>query len=374
MFIRRLKLAHFRNYRHLEIEADPGIFALIGFNGSGKTNILEAIHFLCMTRCNQALQDTQIMQHGADFFRAEAIVQHDGKQHHVAAKCQPGKQKVFETDGKVCDKQADHIGRFPVVMVAPDDQNLIMEGSENRRKFLDAMIAQMDHDYLRDLMVYGKVLRQRNQYLKDTAGQQTFEPLLLESYDQKLIPPAGRIARRRSEVISLYGSLFNTAYQSIAGSHETVDISYFSPLLSADMGEILRKNASRDRILQRTTSGVHKDDLLINLNGNPVKKYASQGQRKSIVLALRFAQYALMKESMKQKPLLLLDDIFAKLDIRRVERIFTWLGDGAFDQVWITDTDRERIEHISRQHGIPVNWYLIDAGTATREQGILPEK
>ncbi len=318
----------------------------MGHNGSGKTNLLAAIYFLCMGKEHDGAADHYALQHGSDFFR---LAGHFGLSEEqldrIVVKVQKRKRKIIERNNVAYDKLSDHIGRYPVVMVTPDDVNLIHEGSEMRRRLLDNSLCQTQSAYLRHLITYNKVLAQRNALLKQHGGQ----PLpagLLNIYDEQMAEPAQYIHEARKAFIEPFNSLLQAAYRAISDQAEEVNISYQSQLEAENWYSLLDSRAEKDRILQRTTGGIHRDDLVFTQGDHPLKRVASQGQLKTFVLSLKLAQYQLLQSQTGRQPILLLDDIFDKLDQTRVRRLLNLILEADYGQVFLTDTSPERVQQL----------------------------
>lgn len=328
----------------------------------GKTNLLDAIYYICMSKSNFSGNDRNVVQKASDFFRIEAQFSRKNKTEKIVAKVIPGKQKTMERNGVAHSKLADHIGLFPVVIIAPDDTSLVVEGSEERRRFLDNTLSQSDPIYLTQLMIYNKVLRQRNAALKNMAANHRFNPTLIKTYDNQLLEPAALIFEKRQQFLTQIAPIFNEFYQKISNRQETVQFEYKSKLIGNSLADLLNENQEKDRILQRTTQGIHKDDLAFRMNDFPVKQFASQGQIKSFVLALKLAQFHFLKNLKKIPPILLLDDIFDKLDSHRVRHLLDLLLKNQFGQIFITDTHETRIEEIVKELNIDYQKMVIENG------------
>ena len=308
----------------------------------GKTNLLDAVYFLCMAKSHFNVPDQAILRNGAGFMRMEGYFERTGRPEKIVVKYEPRKPKVLERDGLPYGRLADHIGLLPVVFIAPDDAELLTEGSEARRRFLDNTLCQTDPAYLRALMTYNRVLQQRNALLKQMAGSRV--PLeLLEAYDLQLLQPASYIYAQRSTFVDSFSQIFLERYAAIAPQVEEVEILYRSELAEAPLENLLKAQFQRDCVLQRTTSGPHRDDLDCRIGGMPVKRFASQGQRKSFLLALKLAQYEIIRQHKGFCPVLLLDDLFDKLDPQRTGRLIELIAGDSFGQVFITDTQESRI-------------------------------
>lgn len=332
----------------------------------GKTNLLDALYYLCMGKSYFVPNDRYLALHGTDFFRLEGHFLREGKPEKVVAKVIPGKKKELERNDVAYSKLSEHIGFLPVVIIIPDDTLLATEGSEERRRFLDNTISQLDPVYLRHLIQYQKVLRQRNAALKQMAESGRFQESLLEVYDLQMQAPGLYIYDKRQEFIDAFNPILAKVYQLISGGAETAHCRYRSALQKeADLLELLRQTRDKDRIMHRTTNGLHRDDLVFHLDDYPLKRFASQGQLKSYILALKLAQYELIKQHKNHSPLLLLDDIFDKLDHSRVDHLLALLLEGDFGQIFITDTDQKRVSQMIESKNSAYQEFLITRGKAT---------
>ncbi|MFH1121494.1 MAG: DNA replication/repair protein RecF [Bacteroidota bacterium] len=347
MFLKKLTLFNFKNYEEASLEFSEKINCFTGSNGAGKTNLLDAIHYLSFTKSYFNLIDGQNIRHDAGFFAIHGqFVRNGSGPDDVSCIQKRNNKKQFRINSKEYDRMADHIGEFPLVMVSPYDRDLINEGSELRRKYIDSVISQFDRQYLEDLIVYNKALAQRNALLKIFGERKYFDDASLEIWDEQMKGPAGRIFKRRREFLDGFLPVFGRYFEFISHGDEKVDILYHSDLSESEMGELLSLNLQRDLSSRYTTSGIHKDDLELLIDGYPVKKFGSQGQQKSFVVAIKLAQFEYTRNIKGYKPILLLDDIFDKLDSNRVDRIIKLVGENSFGQVFITDTQPERINHI----------------------------
>lgn len=346
MHLHQLKLTNFKNYGQQSLELSPRLNCFTGLNGMGKTNVLDAVHFLCLCKSHSGLPDRNLVRHEQSFLRLEGWFEQPGEQTRIVAKFAVGQRKEIERNGVPYSRLIDYIGQFPVVMIAPDDVSLVQAGSEERRRFLDTTLAQISPGYLHNLVVYNHLLKQRNALLKAFAEERRFDATLLESIDRQLPGPAQLLFAQRRTFIEGLRPLLQDAYTTLSGGQETVEATYQSDLEDGDFAEILPTVLEKDRLLQRTTRGPHRDDLALFMDGHPVKKFASQGQLKSFLLALRLAQYEVLRQEKGVAPLLLLDDIFDKLDEQRVRHLIGLLLGRDFGQIFITDTQRGRIESI----------------------------
>lgn len=356
MVIRSLKLVQFRNYEDESFNFHPEINAIVGLNGMGKTNVLEAIYYLCIGKSYFSPSDKFVVRKNGDFFRINGTFDDGAEIKDVVIKCQAGIKKDIEVAGVKSEKISDHIGQFLCVIVAPNDIQQMLEGSEERRNFLNNTIVQSDRKYLDALMQYTQLLKHRNALLKNFLDTHTFNAVLLESVTSGIFKPATYIYEKRKEQIEKIVPVFNKMYYEISGGCENCDITYHSQLENDTLESLLRSNLERDRILGRTTQGIHKDDLIFSMDQQPLKNFASQGQLKSYVLALKLTQYKMIENSTGKKPLILLDDIFDKLDQDRVRQLLELLTTHGFGQIFITDTMESRIhntlQQIDREHVI----------------------
>lgn len=365
MYLAQLKLTQFKNYGELALELSPRLNCLTGLNGMGKTNVLDAIHFLCMCKNHTGLNDKQLIRHNDSFFRIEGQFRVEEEVQKIVAKFQSGQRKEMERNGVAYERLADYIGQFPVVMIAPDDVSLVQEGSEDRRRFLDSTLSQISAGYLNNLLIYNALLRQRNALLKQFAEQKHFDPILLKSIDRQMPGPALVIFEQRKVFVAAFGPLFREVYAAISNSREEVDVRYDSDLSEGLLEDLLPAVLEKDRMLQRSTLGPHRDDLALYMDGKPVKKFASQGQLKSFLLALRLAQYEVLRQAKGVSPILLLDDIFDKLDVQRVRHLVGLLIGRDFGQIFITDTQRGRIEEIIASFSGDYKLFEVEDGVIT---------
>lgn len=365
LHLEQIKLTNFKNYTWQEITCSPAVNCFVGLNGMGKTNLLDAIYYICMGKCHNGLTDVNVVHHEADFFRIEALFKKEEKTERVVAKVIPRKRKEFERNGLAYAKLSDHIGNFPVVIIAPNDTNIIMEGSEIRRRFLDNTLSQIDLAYLDALISYNKILRQRNAALKQFAEQRNFNANLLAVYDAQLLAPAQLIHAKRQDFIATFNPIFQETYATISGQREAVNCAYKSKLTDTLFETLLAESMEKDRALQRTTTGIHRDDLVLHIDHFSAKQFASQGQLKSLALSLKLAQYELLRRKKNMQPILLLDDIFDKLDKIRVQHLLELLLAQSFGQIFLTDTDELRVREILSKLDTPYQLFQIENGNAT---------
>lgn len=332
----------------------------------GKTNLLDAIYYLCMGKSYFSTPDTLIANHSSDFFRLEGQFKVNERAEHIVAKVIPRKKKELERNRVPYPRLSEHVGLLPVVMIAPDDTYLVSEGSEARRSFLDNTLSQINPEYLTELILYNKLLKQRNALLKQFAEHRSFDAAIIGVYNQQMLAPAQKLHEFRAAFMEEFRPLLQDMYRQIAGGAEKVDCTYRSKQASASFEALLEEALEKDRILQRTTVGPHRDDLVFTIEGYPLKRFASQGQLKSFVLALKLGQYQILAEKKNTSPILLLDDIFDKLDRQRVRHLLSLLQENTFGQVFITDTEQDRLAGIIQQTEQDFLVYEIQDGAAAQ--------
>lgn len=358
MYLRKLVLINFKNIAQAEITLSERLNCFVGDNGAGKTNVLDAVYYLSMSKSALTMTDGQSVRHGEDFFVVEGTYAGDsGSSDTVNCSFLRRSGKVLKLNGKEYDRMADHVGRFPVVMVSPQDSVLITDAAEERRRYLNAFLSQLDHDYLASLMRYNAVLAERNRFLKSSSDEQ-----MLQIYDMQLADHAARIYERRRDIIDRMRPLVAEFYRRLSGDREQVEIEYRSELASASMAELLSASRERDIINGFTTSGIHRDDMSLRIGGYPLRKYGSQGQQKSFLMSLKLAQYRILTEVCGERPLLLLDDLFDKLDTSRVENLLTLVSGEDFGQIFITDCNRSRLESILSRAGEKYALFTVEGG------------
>ncbi len=363
MFLSKLSLVNFKNYESAEMAFSDQVNCFTGNNGEGKTNLLDAIHYLSFCKSFFNPIDSQNILHEAPFFVIQGtFVDEEGKEEEVYCGLKRNQKKQFKRNKKEYSRLADHIGLFPLVMVSPADSELITEGSETRRRFMDTVIAQFDKHYLDDLIKYNKALSQRNALLKQFADSRRFDKASLEIWDAQLVEPGNAIYEKRAAFVKQFIPIFQKHYELISGGKEKVKLSYQSQLLDNDFAKVLEASVSRDRAMQYTTTGIHKDDLEFGIGGYPVKKFGSQGQQKSYLIALKLAQYDFIKKIKKMKPILLLDDIYDKLDDTRAKELMAIVSGESFGQIFITDTHDDRIPKLFKRSGADFKMFRIKKG------------
>jgi DNA replication and repair protein RecF len=365
----KISITQFKNYTFSTFSFTERVIGICGLNGKGKTNLLDAIHYLCFTKSYFSKTDSAFIQFEKDGFRLEGSVMAnytkadtdsedsssnkdsinqignlDNKDDQIVCIFRGVGKKEFLLNGVPYAKYSEHIGKYPCVMIEPDDIGLITGGSEDRRKFLDTLLCQIDSEYLQQLIIYTKVLQQRNSLLKRFAEQAKTDEGLLEVLNQQLTKPGNYIYSVRKAFAAQIIPLVQQFYKQIANNDEQVTLQYESHLNNATFESILNQYREKDGFLQRTNGGIHKDDISIALNGQVFKNIASQGQRKSLLFALKLAEFELLKVNKGFAPLLLLDDVFEKLDDQRMQNLLHWVCNDNDGQVFITDTHKKRLE------------------------------
>ncbi|MGY0408436.1 MAG: DNA replication/repair protein RecF [Polaribacter sp.] len=353
MYLQRLSLVNFKNLESQSFDFQQKINCFVGNNGVGKTNVLDAIYYLSFAKSYFNSVAIQNIKHGEPFFMIEGEYLLKDRNEKIVCSLKRGQKKVLKRNGKNYEKFSEHIGQLPLVIISPADRDLVTEGSEARRKFIDGVISQQNSTYLQDLIAYNKVLSQRNALLKYFAANRTFDALNLNVYNEQLAKYGSRIYEVRKEFLAAFIPIFNKKYQIISGDKELVNLSYKSQLHHFLMKDLLQNSLEKDKILQYTTSGIHKDDLSFEIGDYPIKKFGSQGQQKSYLIALKLAQLEFIKQQSNVTPILLLDDIFDKLDENRVTQIINLVNNDEFGQIFITDTHFDRTEHILKQRNKP---------------------
>jgi DNA replication and repair protein RecF len=401
MFLQKISLAHFKSYEYESFEFSERVNCIVGENGAGKTNLLDAIYFLALTKSSISNQDALSINHEAVYMMIEGSFsmfdvrdsmfennetdiekntehqtealdalntehrtpnsehQTSNPEHLITISLQRGQKKAVLRDKKAYERISEHIGRFPVVMLSPNDTDIIRDGSEERRKFFDGVMAQLDSEYLENLLQYNRLLLQRNSLLKQFAERNYTDDLLLDIYSDPLVEVSLKLYNARNQFITEFLPIFKKHYTTLSDAREEVEMIYESEVKAENFTQIFRKNRQRDLAAQRTTIGSHKDDFIFEINGFTLRKFGSQGQQKSFVIALKLAQFEMLTKVKGFPPLLLLDDIFDKLDDRRIQQLITMMVDGTFSQVFITDARPERTRQLLDSLGVEVKYFEI---------------
>src|ERR1035437_1178938 len=360
--LHKLSLVSFKNYAHAEVTFSPRFNCITGNNGEGKTNLLDAIHYLSFTKSYFNPIDSQNIFHDAPLFVIQGEFSVGDKQDEVFCAQKKGERKQFKLNKKEYSRFAEHIGLFPVVMASPSDIELILGGSEIRRKFADSIISQYDRQYLEDIIAYTKVLLQRNAQLKQFSKKGNFDVESLRIWDVQLIELGNRVFKKRKEFSAELEPIFQKYYKLISGGKEKVEIAYQSQLGKGDFEALLNEAQEKDRVMEYSTVGVHKDDWEFRMENFPVKKFASQGQQKSYLLAVKLAQFEFVKQHRQIIPILMLDDTHDKLDDQRVKHLIELVSGKEFGQVFITDTSKERIQKLFKGLDVEMKIFKVKDG------------
>ncbi|HRJ29558.1 MAG TPA: DNA replication/repair protein RecF [Cyclobacteriaceae bacterium] len=363
MHLEKLQLMNFKNYEELALEFPSRINFLLGLNGSGKTNLLEAIYYLSTTKSFSNSSDTQNIRYGADYFFIRGFFTNTNKRSEVFCQIQSGRKKVFQENSRDYEKISDHIGKYPVVLISPLDVDLVKESSEARRKFFDQMIAQIDHSYLNALLEYHHALKQRNALLKLFAENNSIDYDIIDLYDQQMARSGGVIYQKRKAFVAEFLPIFNASYNLLVDNREEATLAYASELESAEFEAGLKSSIKKDLILQRTTFGVHRDDYVFGFAHGELKRLGSQGQQKSFLVAIKLAQVEVIKSHLGFSPILLLDDIFDKLDDTRIARLLRIISGADYGQSFITDAGPERTQAMVNELEIDCDIFSVEKGS-----------
>ncbi len=346
MFLKKISVLNYKNFSEATFEFDSKINCFVGKNGIGKTNILDAIYHLANGKSYFNPLAVQNIKHEEEFFVVDGEFEKNDRTEQILCSLKKGQKKILKRNSKLYEKFSDHIGLIPLVIISPADRDLIIEGSETRRKFIDSVISQLDNTYLLKLIQYQKIISQRNALLKYFALNHVFEKDTLSIYNEQLNSLGQAIFQKRQQFLEDFIPIFNQYHQLITDSAETVQLVYQSDLFDKDTLLLLEENISKDRALQYTSVGVHKDDLSFEIDHYPIKRFGSQGQQKSFLIALKLAQFDFVKKQSGEKPILLFDDIFDKLDEFRVSKIIEIVNNEEFGQLFISDTHPDRTEKV----------------------------
>ncbi len=349
MILKSLSLLNYKNFDSKSFAFNDKINCIVGNNGIGKTNVLDAIYHLSFGKSYFNPVASQNIKHNEDFFVVNGEYLKDDKVEKIVVSLKRGQKKVIKRNAKIYEKFSDHIGFLPLVIISPADRDLIIEGSDTRRKFIDSVISQSDKSYLSHVINYNKVLAQRNALLKYFALNHTFNNDSLEVYNEQLTDYGTRIFEKRDAFLNEFIPIFKSRYDAISNGKEDVNLVYSSPLFEDTLDMLLKRAVNKDKALQYTSVGIHKDDLHFNIGEHPIKKFGSQGQQKSFLIALKLAQFDFIKKQNGVNPILLLDDIFDKLDEQRVAQIIKLVDDENFGQLFISDTHADRTEAAVKQ-------------------------
>lgn len=364
MIVKHLSILNYKNLTEAELDFSSGLNCFIGHNGMGKTNVLDAIYFLSMCKSSTTSQDQMVVQHSADFMVLQADYEReDGSNEEIYCGLKRGQKKQFRRSKKPYKRIAEHIGLIPIVMVSPGDQMLILGGSEERRRFMDMMISQCDLSYLDSLVRYNKALQQRNALLK---LEQEPDPDLLSLWEEAMATEGEQIYLTRKKYIESFTPCFQDIYSKISQGKEQVGLNYTSHGSRGPLLETIQRDRAKDRAVGYSLHGIHKDDIEMTLAGFPMKREGSQGQNKTYLIALKLAQFEFLKmTASKTTPILLLDDIFDKLDATRVEEIVKLVSSGNYGQTFITDTNREHLDSILSASNVDYKLFTVENGVVS---------
>ena len=373
MHLKSIHLINFKNYEEAEIALSSNVNCFVGMNGSGKTNILDAVHYLSLCKSYMNVLDRQNIRFDQQFFAIQGIWDKDQQEIAIHCAVKAGAKKVFKRNKKEYEKLADHIGQFPAVMISPYDRDLISEGSELRRKWMDGIISQFDRHYLDDIQKYGKILDQRNALLKNMYEQRLFDRESIEVWNDQMSRIGTAIHLKRKQFLEEFIPVFQERYNYIGLEEEEVHLEYRSQLNEMSFDDLLKAFEKKDAITHYSNGGTHKDDLLFTIKGHPIKKFGSQGQQKSFIIALRLAQYDWLEKQLNVNPVLLLDDIFDKLDQIRVKKLLNLVSNNYFGQVLVTDTDEERLRNIFQTGDFESKMFSVNQGVVSELPAIMNE-
>ena len=341
--LEKIVISDYRNIQLQELEFSPNINCISGNNGEGKTNLLDAIYYMSMTKSAFVASDRFNMRHGTDEFSlAGTYRMENGLSSRFALKMTSKGEKKVKRDDKPYQKISEHVGVLPVVMVSPADVSMVSESGEERRRFVNSVLSQMDREYMSAMQQYNRLLLQRNTMLKDSEPDRS----LLEVIDMRMSILAEPIYQARKRFVEQLKPIVSEYYKTLSGDSEQVDIEYESELSKAGLDQLLAASFDRDRIMKHTTTGIHRDDFAFTMNGHPIRRFGSQGQQKSFLVSLKFAQYEIMKKNYGYAPILLLDDVFDKLDIGRISNLLQMVASNDFGQIFITDSNKVRMAGI----------------------------
>jgi len=368
MYIESVSIVNFKNLKDVQVEFSPKLNCLIGNNGAGKTNLMDAVYYLSFCKSFFTAVDQFNINHDEQFFMLSGNYKRFDSNETITCGLKKGQKKQFKRNSKIYKRLAEHIGLLPLVMITPSDVNLILGGSDERRKFMDGVISQFNQNYLDDLLKYNRALLQRNNLLKQFAGERYFDQELLSVWDEQLMEYGTRIHSERQKFVEKLIPVFQRYYSYISQGNEKVGLTHQSDLYTKSFAELMQESLPKDRMAQHTTTGIHKDDLVFNIDKYPIRKLGSQGQKKTYLVALKLAQFDFIKEISGMSPILLLDDIFDKLDSSRVEQIVKLVSDEQFGQIFMTDTNREHLDIILEKIGTGYRIFNVNSGQIELKQ------
>ena len=361
MILDTLSIINFKNIAEGQITLSKQINCFVGDNGAGKTNILDAVHYLALARSMHTITDSQSVRHGEEGFVVDGNFKHDdGRPERVVCGYQRRAGKTLKRNGKEYERLSEHVGSFPIVVVSPSDTALISDSAEERRRYVNRFLSQIDRGYMSQLIRYNSALQERNKLLKTNPSE---EMLLI--YDVMLSASADAIFKRRTEIVGQLKPLVEEYYAMLSDERESVDIEYRSELQNGSLAELLLQSRQKDFVNEFTSVGVHRDDIQFSIGGFALRKFGSQGQQKSFLIALKLAEYRLLAEHVGDKPILLLDDLFDKLDMRRVAQLLRLVSGDMFGQIFITDCNKHRLQHTLSEAGVEYQLFHVNDGCAT---------
>lgn len=350
MFLKKLQIINFKNLSDFSLECDDKIICITGKNGTGKTNVLDAINYLCVCKSFLLQTDIQNIQHGQSMFMIQGEIEHLTKVNKISCALKKGQKKQIKVNQKEHEKLIDHVGLFPVVSVTPYDIGLIWESGENRRKWIDGALSQLNHEYLNVLVKYQTTLKQRNAALKAHGFQVSNE--LIEVFNYQLQQSGEYIYTARQHFCKQITPIFKSIYADLSSGSEDVNLTYASQLHHLKWDELFIKHYQKDLTMQHTTAGIHRDDFLFEINGQPLQKAGSQGQQKSFLLALKLSVLKYFSDRVDKSPLLLLDDIFEKLDQERIRKLLNYISQNFNGQLFLTHTESKQLKEILNDLGL----------------------
>ena len=365
MHLSKLTVVNYKNIPSVDIALSEKINCFLGDNGAGKTNLIDAIYYLSFCKSFFHSVEQQNVMHNESFFMIQGAYQREEKDEQISSGYKVGGKKQFKRNQKKYKKFSEHIGLIPLVIITPSDSNLMMGGSDERRKFLDGVISQYDKDYLFHLVRYNKVLLQRNTLLKQFAENNQFDETTLGIFDEQLVKFGSVVYQKRKSFLESFIPVFQKYYIFLSSEKEQVDLIYHSQLHDNNYELLIAHNQNKDRVIQNTGVGVHKDDHILNLGDFPIKTFGSQGKQKKYLISLKLAQYEYLKKISGLKPILLLDDIFDKLDKKRVGKIIELVNQDSFGQIFLSDTNREHLDDILQEVNVKHKIFFITEGEIT---------
>ena len=364
MFLNRVILHDFKNIAEADLVFSPKVNCIYGSNGAGKTNLLDAVYYLSMTKSYFSSSDQYVYAFGAEETTLCGIYQMDGgTEEKVSASVRRGGEKTFRRGAKAYARFSEHIGLLPVVMVSPLDAGLINDAGEDRRKYLNFILSQTDRAYLQHIQAYNQLLLQRNRLLKEDQAA----PELLDTFSERMSPHAAYVHSARRELCDRLRPMVREFYSALSQGRESVDLAYRSDLDDTTPEALFAREAEKERVLRYTTAGIQRDDLLFRLDGHPLRRCGSQGQQKSFLLAMKLAQFRFVREIYGQTPILLLDDVFDKLDMQRVEDLLALVSTLDFGQIFLTDSNKVRLDKVARTMDAPCRNFFVESGKISAE-------